>query len=323
MAQALSKSHTEDRFGRAATAGCGCAKCRRRRELEAIIEPNLSDGLDEFLPVFIKRDISASVGRGGVNRKEDVRSIQLLLNTFIAAQRLSRRTLLRRDNVVDGVVDADTVSAIKDFQLTFVGMRIPDGRVNLGRDTLKKLNGPVNQSQAPVKPIPEVSVLMPNSSPGLYTKKEQWQRYGLRETIEALKKIGLTWSKAHPAGPRVRIGDISMRGGGEFPPHKSHRMGIDVDIAIMRNDGKEELVNFKTHSRLYSRPLTQELVNAIRGNGILRVHRLFFADRGVTNVNHDNIHNKHLHVRFCVPSKYNLKAMISDSDTSAPYVSCD
>ncbi|HEV2840915.1 MAG TPA: penicillin-insensitive murein endopeptidase [Chthoniobacterales bacterium] len=159
------------------------------------------------------------------------------------------------------------------------------------------------------KTIPQVNVLMPESAPGLEAKKPASHRYGLPETIAALKEIGRRWQATHPSDPPVRIRDISRCGGGKFPPHDSHRMGIDVDIGLMRNDGLSAAVNFKTQPTKYSRRLTQEMVDTIRTNGLLKVHRLWFSDRAVTNVNHDNIHNNHVHVRFCLPSGYDLAAM--------------
>lgn len=38
-------------------------------------------------------------------------------------------------------------------------------------------------------------------------------------------------------GPVVHIGDISRKGGGRFPPHKSHRTGQDVDVGYVVNGG--------------------------------------------------------------------------------------
>jgi peptidoglycan hydrolase-like protein with peptidoglycan-binding domain len=312
---------------------CGCVKCRRKQEeLEALIEGDLDSIEEYFLPAFIKRDISASVGRGGTNHEDDVRSIQVLLNFFIAAQRLTRRIPLR----VDGKIGPATISAIEDFQRIFVGMSNPDGRVDPGGRTLERLNDSVTQptaasssgSSAPPPgkmTIPEVSALLPDTSPGLYAVKGPSLRYGLPETIDALKRIGLLWFNAYPTGPRIRIADISRRGGGIFTPHGSHRLGIDVDIGLIRSDGREEKVNFKTQQSVYSRSLTQKLVDTIRENGVLKVHRIYFADRGVKNVNYDNVHNDHLHVRFCMPSRYNLNAMkrvAFPSGTKGSYSSC-
>jgi penicillin-insensitive murein endopeptidase len=196
------------------------------------------------------------------------------------------------------------------------------------RDAAKNMISPA-PSSSPAgscgRTVPQVDTLMPASAPGLEANKPASHRYGLPETIAALKEIGRRWLAAHPAGLPVRIRDISHCGGGKFSPHGSHRMGIDVDIGLMRNDGSKEGVNFKLNPGKYSRALTQEMVNTIRNNGLLKVHRIYFADRQVSNVTYDNIHNDHVHVRFCLPARYNLQAMkraAFPEGTKGTYAAC-
>lgn len=284
---------------------------------ELLNEPSEPDDIitESEFPALVKRHLSGSVGHNARNLGEDVRSVQQLLNIFIIAGRLPGVKFL----AVDGKAGRNTIIAIKAFQKAFVGMDRPDGRVDPGGRTLAKLNGSVLQPAATIRsggssmthtgPLPQVNTLMPSSAPGLLAQKPQSHRYGLPETIDALRKIGQRWESTHPAAPRIQIRDISRHGGGLFKPHGSHRMGIDVDIALMRNDGREALVNFKLSPGIYSRSLTQDMVDTIRANGILKVHRIYFSDRKVRNVDYDNIHNNHIHVRFCVPRKYDLASM--------------
>ncbi len=72
--------------------------------------------------------ISGSVGRGGTNRKGDVRKIQKLLNAIFPATSLE----------VDGLCGDKTIRRIGRFQRRF--MRNPDGRVDPGGRTLRRLN---------------------------------------------------------------------------------------------------------------------------------------------------------------------------------------
>ncbi len=72
--------------------------------------------------------IKDSVGAGGNNGKADARKIQKLLNQVFPSTPLP----------VDGNVDATTIRRIKRFQKRF--MTKPDGRVDPGGRTLKKLN---------------------------------------------------------------------------------------------------------------------------------------------------------------------------------------
>jgi murein endopeptidase len=123
------------------------------------------------------------------------------------------------------------------------------------------------------------------------------------QTINALEAIAANWNQARPNGPRIGIGDISFQGGGLMPPHKSHQVGLDADIRLMRNDGRELPIKFQDPA--YSRTLTQELVNRIIANGILRVQYIFFNDPQVQSVRPWPGHDNHLHVRFYPPGNAN------------------
>ena len=89
----------------------------------------------------------------------------------------------------------------------------------------------------------------------------------LPETIRAIQAIGAAWQRAHPRGPRLGIGDLSVRGGGPMRGHASHQHGLDVDIRPLRGDGREGPTTIRSPE--YSRALTQQLVDLIRANGAL------------------------------------------------------
>jgi hypothetical protein len=153
--------------------------------------------------------------------------------------------------------------------------------------------------EAVVGPNPRVNTPLPRSGPGFVSSKPMRQQFGLPETIQALQAIGVAWQQAHPDGPRIGIRDISFQGGGPMPGHRSHQRGIDVDIRPVRNDGQEGATTFR--SSTYSQSLTQELVNFIRANGILRVQFIFFNDPSIRGVQPFPNHDDHLHVRFFPP----------------------
>lgn len=73
--------------------------------------------------------IRKSVGRGGLNRQDDVVAVQRLLNRAIGEIALSE----------DGRIGPATVAAIDYFQGHFLGLR-PDGRVDPNGPTLIKLS---------------------------------------------------------------------------------------------------------------------------------------------------------------------------------------
>lgn len=76
--------------------------------------------------------ITASVGRNGVNRADDVRTIQTLLNKH------------RRPGdgpvAITGIANQDTIAAIEEFQKRVVKLVNPDGRVDPGGRTLRALD---------------------------------------------------------------------------------------------------------------------------------------------------------------------------------------
>jgi murein DD-endopeptidase MepM/ murein hydrolase activator NlpD len=88
--------------------------------------------------------ISASVGRGGINLRPDVLTIQKLLNN--ARPGLSRRI------AEDGAVGPETIAAVEEFQRRVVGLHRPDGRVDPAGKTLQALRANQASSAAPLVP---------------------------------------------------------------------------------------------------------------------------------------------------------------------------
>ena len=161
-------------------------------------------------------------------------------------------------------------------------------------------------AQPPKGPVRAADTPMPKYGAGFCCHKRLERRYGLSETIEALKTVGLRWQRRHGTRPRIRIADISLRGGGRIAPHGSHRLGIDVDLWLESAGGGN-----LTHSRRrhYSPKLTGELATVIRDNGVLGVHKVWYRDREVASTDYEKSHYRHLHVRFCMPARHDLAAM--------------
>jgi peptidoglycan hydrolase-like protein with peptidoglycan-binding domain len=140
---------------------------------------------------------------------------------------------------------------------------------------------------------------LPSAGAGAYSYSPPANQYGRPETVRAIQVIGAAWRRAHPGGPRVGVGDLSVRGGGAMPGHVGHRTGLEVDLRPVRGDGREAPVTYL--SPAYSRALTQELVDLIHRNGILRVRTILFNDPAVRGVQAFRGHDNHLHVRFHPP----------------------
>jgi murein endopeptidase len=119
---------------------------------------------------------------------------------------------------------------------------------------------------------------------------------GRAATIRGVMEIAEAWAAAN-SSPRLQIGDISRRGGGQFPPHKSHKLGVDVDIRPITKNGNEEPVNI--HLANYSHERTRALCELIRQT--ITGVRIFFNDPRLINLGLAQRlagHDDHLHVRF-------------------------
>jgi putative chitinase len=77
--------------------------------------------------------ISKSVGRDGVNNKDDIKTVQILLNLNID------KPIPLRPLAEDGLIGSQTIGAIEEFQRRAVHMATPDGRVDLSGTTLERL----------------------------------------------------------------------------------------------------------------------------------------------------------------------------------------
>lgn len=105
--------------------------------------------------------IEESVGKGGKNNVADVLKTQVLLNRFLLAGSLpSNLPLLPLPFVTDAMV-----LAIEAFQHDIMGVGKPDGRVDPGGKTLKRLNGSVPSALDPVPKTTKGKGVEPPSPP--------------------------------------------------------------------------------------------------------------------------------------------------------------
>jgi len=190
--------------------------------------------------------------------------------------------------------------------------------------------------------LPIVSTPMPKSSQyKIYTRSRY---YGIPETIAALKWIGYEWAKLYPH-VRMYIGDISQMGGGNIPPHKSHRIGLDVDVQLWINGkrirvgyekpvpGKSKAKSRIIESKAYQsqRRYVRDFVKVIKSNPYLPIRQIGFRDLALIKETKNLVqdwegHYKHLHLRFCMPvhrsAQLDLKKVYSSREWKPPY-SCN
>ena len=195
-----------------------------------------------------------------------------------------------------GIFGPQTDSALKAFQLQH-GMP-PTGILN--DETYKAL------LLAAPSAIPKslsstttVDSVLPASGIGYTTYNREpggADQIGRAATIRHIQELGELWSAKHPSRP-IAIGDISRKGGGPFPPHATHKDGLDVDIRPLTNNGINEPTNIGAAN--FSHEATRELILLIRNKFDIEV--VFFNDPLTISealTKHAKGHENHVHVRF-------------------------
>ena len=142
--------------------------------------------------------------------------------------------------------------------------------------------------------------------------------WGTGHLLRLIEGSGRDWADTliFSAYPRLLSGDMSLRTGGSFPPHVSHRNGVDVDMRYIRKDRSEtDTLNICTQAELYDTAATISLWNTIifrngdGRNGRPLVEAIFadtacvgiIDDEGYHYITHVDDHQNHFHVRIRDP----------------------
>lgn len=171
-------------------------------------------------------------------------------------------------------------------------------------------------------------------SPSLYTKRQAGGLWGSSHTIEQLVTGIANFRRDSGFEGELVIGALSRRGGGRFPPHRSHQSGRDVDIRLPLLPGA--VSTHDPHPAEVDWHAAWCLVEALHDLGTVNVifldiklqRRLYEAARAL-GVSHDELrelvqwtpnsgrepivrhsrgHTGHIHVRFeCGPDEPRCK----------------
>jgi murein endopeptidase len=109
----------------------------------------------------------------------------------------------------------------------------------------------------------------PDTALGLETapwRAANMRRWGKLKLIDFLIGLGEQWnlSSRTDAPPNILVGDISPEGGASakrdpVTDHSSHKIGIDVDVFVFRQDGKAEKTDWGK-KRVYDQSATFALI---------------------------------------------------------------
>jgi murein peptide amidase A len=140
--------------------------------------------------------------------------------------------------------------------------------------------------------------------PGLdRSPSRPWRRFGTDRLVRALLRVVSEFRAAHPAAPRVGIGDLSRPHGGEFGArfgglgHFSHQNGLDADVYYPRRDGSEREPVLPAQ---IDRALAQDLVSRfVRAGAQLVVVGPRTGLTGPSQIVREAAHHdNHMHVRI-------------------------
>jgi murein endopeptidase len=124
--------------------------------------------------------------------------------------------------------------------------------------------------------------------------------------IYGIMRAGQQWASlprqqgSATRSPVLGIGDISFQNGGPISGHVSHQKGVDVDVRLARNDGRNAPTDMKPGSPTrgaYSRQFTAEAVQLFRR---IPATLILLNDRSVPGTTWDRKgnHYNHFHVRI-------------------------
>lgn len=128
------------------------------------------------------------------------------------------------------------------------------------------------------------------SGPGFYSYTTAARRWGTPRLVYATERVGRRLQQE--GRPRMGAGDISLAGGGNFPPHVSHRLGVDIDVRPGRDSGEGPV---DISMSLYNRERTQRMIDLYRAE--VRTRLVLFNDSGVRGVQYYSGHGNHFHLR--------------------------
>ncbi len=125
--------------------------------------------------------------------------------------------------------------------------------------------------------------------------------WGTANTISSLEAAARLFHGR--TGGRIAVGDISFEHGGEIRYHATHEQGLDIDIALVRTDGRQcnnPGISYR-HAR-YDRADTRAMLVAMREIYGPHLKLIYCNDpqmiRAGLSVRYPN-HDDHVHVRVC------------------------
>lgn len=247
-------------------------------------------------PAAITITLTGSVGAGGRNNAADVLAIKNRLADL--GFKVSR----------DSVINSETTKAIKLFQAIIngkdtldVGGNV-DGRVDVNGKTHKALE----KSTAPRwQEMPSGSI-----QEGFLNNDDlqgDTGDFGTNWMVETIQAAALIYKdeflETHPNAALIATNDISTVSGGNFPPHKTHQVGMCCDIRLPRKDGTSGGITYKDRDK-YDQSAMRAMLAAFRKQSKYKIRRILFNDMTLITVGlcqEASGHDDHAHIDILAP----------------------
>ncbi|HEV7645972.1 MAG TPA: peptidoglycan-binding protein [Pyrinomonadaceae bacterium] len=229
----------------------------------------------------------------GVEKGSSGGIVQVLQAALVAKKFLSQADM----DTGTGIFGPKTQAALIQFQIK--NSLEPNG--TLTDETYRLLfKTPAPVVAVSVAPVGNgIDVVLPMRGDGFQTYNREpngADQVGTAMTINAIIALAQAWFLLHPE-ILLQIGDISRRGGGNFPPHASHKLGKDFDVRPLRKDNRMDPITISEVA--YDTVRTEEAIRLV-----LSRHpnaTIFFNDARLINKNltkHAAGHHNHFHVRI-------------------------
>ncbi|MEQ9239113.1 glucosaminidase domain-containing protein [Coleofasciculus sp. E2-BRE-01] len=175
----------------------------------------------------VKIALSGSVGRGGVNKAEDVKAVK---------KRLHELGYTWVGDISSASINTGFIQAIQLFQSIIAGHSTVkgDGRVDLARLThrwLQAANAPIWKTM----PDSDSSINFVN-----YEKEQTSDDhdFGTSWMADTIRSIAKDYHGTSPTSAPFTINDVSRPQGGDTDDHEGHETGLMCDVLLPRTDGK-------------------------------------------------------------------------------------
>jgi penicillin-insensitive murein endopeptidase len=119
-------------------------------------------------------------------------------------------------------------------------------------------------------------------------------QYAHPKIISLISLIAFRWSACDDR--KFGVGNISLANGVRHPDHATHRSGLEVDIRLLRKDGRQ--LPCLIRDAQYDRAATAKLVKLFLGVGYVR--KVLFNDLSIAGVTPAKGHDNHFHVALSI-----------------------